>query len=161
MKNWAGVSLACKAMSQAFVIMQIGDHELERIYDQVIAPALEACGLAPRRVDRHNRGGLLASEIISFLEESEVLIADLTNERPNCYLEVGYALGLGKSMNLILTAREDHDPDSPRHRVGGPRVHFDLAGYEILFWRAERPAAFRQELEKRIRRRRLLLGRDP
>jgi hypothetical protein len=148
-------------MSQAFIIMQIGEPELERIYDRVIAPALEACGFTPRRVDRHTRGGLLASEIISFLEESEILIADLTNERPNCYLEVGYALGLGKSTNLILTAREDHDPESPRHRVGGPRIHFDLAGYDILFWRADRLAAFRQELEKRIQRRRLLLGRDP
>jgi nucleoside 2-deoxyribosyltransferase len=147
-------------MSQAFVIMQIGNAELERIYDRVIAPALEACGFSPRRVDRHNSGGLLASEIISFLEESEILIADLTNERPNCYLEVGYALGLGKSMNLILTAREDHDPASPRHRAGGPRVHFDLAGYDILYWHAERLAAFRQELEKRIQRRRLLLGRN-
>ncbi len=148
-------------MSQAFVIMQIGEPELERIYDRVIAPALEACGFTPRRVDRHNRGGLLASEIISFIEESEILVADLTNERPNCYLEVGYALGLGKATNLILTAREDHDPESPRHRVGGPRVHFDLAGYDILFWRSEKLAAFRQELEKRIQRRKLLLGRDP
>jgi hypothetical protein len=148
-------------MSQAFVIMQIGEPELERIYDRVIAPALEACGFTPRRVDRHTRGGLLASEIISFIEESEILVADLTNERPNCYLEVGYALGLGKSTNLILTAREDHDPESPRHRLGGPRVHFDLAGYDILFWRSENLGAFRQELEKRILRRKLLLGRDP
>jgi hypothetical protein len=147
-------------MSQAFVIMQIGEPELERIYDRVIAPALEACGFTPRRVDRHTRGGLLASEIISFIEESEILVADLTNERPNCYLEVGYALGLGKSTNLILTAREDHDPESPRHRLGGPRVHFDLAGYDILFWRSENLGAFRQELEKRILRRKLLLGRD-
>ena len=36
-----------------------------------------------------------------------MIVADITNERPNCYLEVGYAMGLGKKANLILTARED------------------------------------------------------
>jgi len=144
-------------MEQGFVIMQIGSPELDRVYERVIAPALEACGLQPRRVDRHNRGGLLASEIIAFIEEAEIIVADLTNERPNCYLEVGYALGVAKFTNLVLTAREDHDPESPRHRPGGAKVHFDLAGYDILFWHPERLDAFRQELEKRIARRRLLL----
>ena len=145
-------------MEQGFVIMQIGSPELDRVYERVIAPALEACGLQPRRVDRHNRGGLLASEIIAFIEEAEIIVADLTNERPNCYLEVGYALGVGKFTNVVLTAREDHDPESPRHRPGGPKVHFDLAGYDILFWHPERLDAFRSELEKRVARRRLLLG---
>jgi hypothetical protein len=145
-------------MAQGFVIMQIGSPELDRVYEGVIAPALAACGLEPRRVDRHNRGGLLASEIISFIEESEILVADLTHERPNCYLEVGFALGVGKFTNLVLTAREDHDPESPRHRRGGPKVHFDLAGYDILFWHPEQLEDFRRELEKRIARRLLMLG---
>ena len=43
-----------------------------------------------------------------------MVVADLTHERPNCYLEVGYVLGVGKLTNLILTARADHDPESPR-----------------------------------------------
>ncbi len=145
-------------MAQGFVIMQIGNAELDRVFERVIGPALEACGLAAKRVDRHNRGGLLPSEIVEFIDESEILVADLTNERPNCYLEVGYAIGVGKHTNLILTAREDHDAESPRHRADGPRVHFDLAAYDILFWSPERLDGFRSELEKRVRRRLLLLG---
>ncbi|MEN8184664.1 MAG: hypothetical protein ABFS46_19255 [Myxococcota bacterium] len=148
-------------MDLAFVIMQIGNEALEPIYDQVIVPALRACGLEAKRVDRHNRGGLLHTEIIGFLEEAEILVADLTHERPNCYLEVGYALGAGRFTNLVLLAREDHDPDHPSHRPGGPKVHFDLAGYDILFWNPRRLGAFRSELEKRVRRRRMLLARDP
>ncbi len=147
-------------MAQAFVILQIGNPQLDRVYQRAIVPAVEGCGLEPKRVDWHNRGGLLASEIICFIEESEILVADLTNERPNCYLEVGYALGAGRFTNLILTARADHDPDSPSHRVGGPKVHFDLAGYDILFWHSERLDAFRDELAKRVRRRLQLLLDD-
>jgi hypothetical protein len=32
-------------------------------------------------------------------------VADLPSERPNCYLEVGYALGVGKFTNLVLTEK--------------------------------------------------------
>jgi nucleoside 2-deoxyribosyltransferase len=94
-------------MTDAFVIMQIGNDELDNLYTSVIALAIQTCGLEPKRVDRHNQGGLLKSEIISFLQQSEIIIADLTNERPNCYLEIGYAMGIDKFKNLILTVREE------------------------------------------------------
>lgn len=142
----------------AFVVMQIGNADLDRVYERAIVPSIRDCGLVPRRVDRHNKGGLLHSEIVAFLEESEILVADLTNERPNCYLEIGYALGVGRAAHLVLTAREDHQPESPNYRPDGPRVHFDLSGYDILFWHPARLAEFRAELTKRIRRRLTLSG---
>ena len=145
-------------MEEAFVIMQIGDRQLERVYEEAIVPALKTCGLEPRRVDRHNRGGLLHSEIIGYLEESEIIIADLTNERPNCYLEVGYAFGVGRFTNVVLTAREDHNADSVHYQPQGPKVHFDLVGYDILFWEPTNLTGFRSELIKRVERRRTLLG---
>jgi len=137
-------------MEQAFVIMQIGNRPLDQVYERAIVPALRACGLTARRVDQHNLGGLLASEIIAFIESADIIVADLTNERPNCYLEVGYALGAGRSSHVVLTAREDHNPDSPYHRPGGPKVHFDLAGYDILFWAQDNLNGFRDELVKRV-----------
>lgn len=95
--------------------MQIGNAAMDDVHDNAIAPAISDAGLAARRVDRHNEGDLLKSEIVLFIERSQIIVADLTNERPNCYLEVGYAMGLGKKANLILTARSDHhwsNPDS-------------------------------------------------
>ena len=90
-------------------------------------------------------------------EELARLVADLTHERPNCYLEVGYALGIGRFTTLVLMAREDHHPDHPSHRPLGPKVHFDLSGYDILFWSPHKLPGLRSELEKRVRRRQLLL----
>jgi hypothetical protein len=124
----------------------------------VIFPALQATGLEPRRVDRHNQGDLLKSEIVQFIERGEIIVADLTNERPNVYLEVGYTMGLGKKTNLILTARADHFPGHPNHQQVGKRVHFDLQGYDILRWDPDDLEGFRAELEHRIRRRRALLA---
>ncbi|MFC1871297.1 hypothetical protein ACFLYF_02705 [Chloroflexota bacterium] len=138
---------------QAFVIMQIGNSALEKVYHECVSPAIKSCGLEPKRVDKHTEGRLLKSEIVGFIESSDIIIADLTNERPNCYLEVGYAMGLDKFRNLILTAREDHNPDSTNYKSGGHKIHFDLSGYDILFWDAEKPEDFQQELERRVRRR--------
>ena len=140
-------------MKQAFVIMQIGNDDMDGIYAKYIFPAITSCGLDAKRVDRHNRGGLLKSEIIQFIQDSDILIADITNERPNVYLEIGYAMGIDKFTHLILTVREDHFMDSPNHKANGPKVHFDLSGYDILRWHADALDEFKIELEKRIRRR--------
>ena len=145
-------------MAETFVIMQIGNPELDAVYREVIVPAVSASGLITRRVDKHNEGGLLKNEIVSFIERAQIIVADLTNERPNCYLEVGYAMGLGKFRNLILTARHDHQPDGPHHLPSGPKVHFDLGGYDVLFWDPSDLNRFRQDLEIRIRRRLAIVG---
>jgi hypothetical protein len=145
------------AAAQGFIIIQIGDHQLERVCAEAIVPAIRECGLDAKRVDKHNEGGLLKSEIIRFIGEAQIVVADLTNERPNVYLEIGFTMGVDKFRNLILTVREDHFPDSPNHKKGGPRVHFDLAGYDILRWSPNEIPTFRAELVKRIRRRLALL----
>jgi hypothetical protein len=138
-------------MKKAFIIMQIGDSGLDAACASAIVPALKSCGLDPKRVDKHNEGQLLKSEIVGFIRSSEIIVADLTNERPNCYLEVGYTMGLDKFKNLIMTAREDHNQNSPNYRKGGPRIHFDLSGYDILYWNPNDLNGFREELEKRIK----------
>lgn len=145
-------------MRSAFIIMQIGNGDLDKVCETAFVPALKACGLDPKRVDKHNEGALLKSEIIRFIESSEIIVADLTNERPNCYLEVGYAMGVDKFRNLILTARQDHMADYPDRKPGGPKVHFDLSGYDVLFWNPDDLDAFRIELEKKIRRRQAILA---
>ncbi|MGB8953081.1 MAG: hypothetical protein WCC06_10510 [Candidatus Aminicenantales bacterium] len=144
-------------MRQAFIIIQIGNKELDKVCEKAIVPALKSCGFDPKRVDKHNMGGLLKSEIVNFILSSDIIIADLTNERPNCYLEVGYSMGANKFRNLILTAREDHNPDSPNNKKGGPKIHFDLIGYDILFWDPTDLETFRSKLEKRIHRRTMTL----
>ena len=140
-------------MGQAFIIMQIGNKELDEVCRDIMVPALKMFNLDPKRVDKHNKGGLLKSEIIEFIKNADIIVADLTNERPNCYLEVGYAMGKDKYSNLILTAREDHNPDSPNYVKNGSKVHFDLAGYDILWWEKANLGTFKKELEKRIKRR--------
>ena len=90
------------SVEEAFIIMQIGDSQLDALCDDAIVPALAQAGLTARRVDRHNAGDLLKSEIVEFIERSQIIVADVTNERPNCYLEIGYAMGLGKKGSPVV-----------------------------------------------------------
>lgn len=137
--------------------MQIGNEQLDAVCDEAIDPAIRDAGFAARRVDRHNEGDLLKSEIVKFIERSQIIVADVTNARPNCYLEIGYAMGLGKKANLILTAREDHHHTSPNFKREGPKIHFDLEGYSILFWDPSELSAFRRDLTRLIQRRAAIL----
>lgn len=139
--------------SLAFVIMQIGNPELDKIYEDIFKPAIEATGLRPKRIDQDNSGKLLKKEITEYIESADIIVADITNERPNCYLEIGYAMGLDKYENLIFTVREDHYPESNNFIKGGPKIHFDVSGYDILFWNPTELDDFKTKLTDKINRR--------
>lgn len=140
-------------MGFAFVIMKFGDADLDSVYDNAIKPAIEVCGLEPKRVDQDNFGQLVKKEIDAFIEGADIIIGDVTGERPNCYCEIGYAMGLSKHEHLILTSREDHNPDHPGFKPGGPKVHFDLTNYPFIFWSQDDIDGFRAGLTSEIQRR--------
>jgi len=142
---------------EAFVIMQIGNLQLDRIWSEVYLPVIKECGLEPKRVDKHTEGRLLNSEVAEFINRAKIIIADLTNERPNCYLEVGYAMGKNKFQNLILCAREDHNQDSLNYTKGGPKIHFDLSGYSIIWWEERKLNEFKTNLKRVIENRMKIL----
>ena len=136
---------------EAFLIMQIGDPQLDRIWSNVYVPVIQDFKLKPRRIDKHNEGRFLMSEVADLLVKSKIIIADLTNARPNCYLEVGYTYGIEKHSHLILCAREDHNPNSPNHKKDGSKIHFDISGYDIVFWDENKMDEFKIELAKKIK----------
>lgn len=148
----------------SFVIMNIGNPTLEPLWHNVMKPILAAeVGAEPLRVDKHNRGGMIPNKIVEYIEAADIILADLTNERPNCYLEVGYAMafyrwstGVAEYPRLILAAREDHDPRRLGRNEGDPKVHFDLDTYDILFWKDE--TDYREKLTRRIRERLKVIG---
>jgi hypothetical protein len=66
-------------------------------------------------------------------------------------------MGLGKKANLILCVRQDHHHRDKSYKLDGPRVHFDLEGYDLLLWDPEKLDEFKDELVKRIKRRLAIL----
>lgn len=108
---------------QAFVVMKFGDDQLDSAYNLAIRPTLEKFGFAVIRIDEVQNSGSITDQILMNIQESGVVLADLTGGRPNCYFEVGYALALDKE--LILTCKK------------GDQVHFDLGHRKVIYWSTE------------------------
>lgn len=99
--------------------MQFGDDTddtydtIKRAVDAVNAEARPKIKIKRLRIDELNKGHsyTITDAILTAIEESGLLIADLTHANPNVYHEVGYAMGLNrgrglKQENFILIAKE-------------------------------------------------------
>lgn len=71
--------------------------------------------------------------IFSEIDQRRLVIADLTDERPNVYCEVGYAKSRGIPFILTFHKRTPNDkPPWDRESSPGNKVHFDLMPYRYI-----------------------------
>lgn len=89
----------------AFMAMQFGDPELDRIYQDHFKRAVAASGFDLKRLDEGQPAGLIDDRLRVEIRQSRFLIADLTHHNKGAYWEAGYAEGLGKP--VIYTCRKD------------------------------------------------------
>ncbi len=102
----------------AFILMAIDETNLElEVVKDSIKDVCKAYDLQAVRVDEIEHQCQITEIILTKIRDSEVIFADLTNERPNVYYEVGYAHAINKRIILF--------------RKKGAKVHFDLFGYKI------------------------------
>ncbi|HEY3571652.1 MAG TPA: toll/interleukin-1 receptor domain-containing protein [Thermoanaerobaculia bacterium] len=108
---------------QAFVVMKLGNKELDSAFDGAIQVVGKEFGYSVLRVDKIQDSDNVTVQILREISKSEIVVADLTHDSPNCYYEVGYAHGLRKE--IILTRRT------------GAGIPFDLAGNRFIVWETE------------------------
>lgn len=120
---------------QVFVIMKFDDSVLDSAYKGVIQPIVKKHKYKPIRIDDIQDSGKITDQIIEEISKSEIVIADLTGERPNCYYEAGFAHAVGKQM--IFTIRRN----TP--------IHFDLYSYRFIEWDTEHE--LREGLDSRFK----------
>jgi len=136
--NVEGTYVASRAEPQrkrsVFVAMPFSE-EFEDIYQFGIYAAVRRMGYVCEKVDESVFTGNIVERITESISQAEFIIADLSLERPNVYLEVGFAWGLKKP--VILVARE------------GQRLHFDVSHHKCIFYRTI--GKLGESLEKTIR----------
>lgn len=108
--------------------------EFEDVYQFGIYSTIRRCGYICEKVDESVFSGSIIDRIMDGIRNAEFVIADLSLEKPNVYLEVGYAWGMNK--RVLLVARE------------GQRLHFDLSHHKCLFYKTIGKLA--ESLEKTV-----------
>ena len=120
-----------KPKKQIFVVMKFGDKLLDSAYQGVIKPVGEQFNFEVIRVDEIPDSGNITEQILENISRSELVLVELTGERPNCYYEAGFAHAIGKELILCITA--------------GQPIHFDLMSHRFIQWTTE------QELREALR----------
>lgn len=128
--------------------------DVQTFFDMVVQPVIEGelgyrlLVIDGRQAYDHAR---IDQEIFAKLHRSSVVLADITGARPNCFLELGYALGRG--LPTMVMARE------------GSSLPFDITTFSGLHWKntgsaEDRRRAFREHWQA-IRNRPSLVPAEP
>jgi hypothetical protein len=112
-----------------FVIQPFDDDDYDRRYDEVLVPAIRAAGLEPYRVDRNPAADVPADEIEKGIRMARVCLADVSDNNPNVWYEVGYAFASHKRVCLIASKRSGSRPFDIRNRAV---VEYEVQGDQDL-----------------------------
>lgn len=102
-------------MKKCFIVCPIGQDGSETrkrsdtLLNYVLKPICENCGFEAIRVDELNTGGSITQTILDYLINSELVIADLTEQNANAFYELGFRSALGKP-TIQIKARGETIP---------------------------------------------------
>lgn len=104
---------------KCFVLMPFSE-ELREIYTEVYKPTCEENKIHCWRVDEISSPGSITRDIVEGILDADIIIADLTNQNPNVFYELGIAHASGNK--TIMTSKSlDYVP-------------FDIANYRIILY---------------------------
>lgn len=114
------------------------DPAYEDVFFVAMAPAAETVGAVCQRVDRDEFAGDIVSRLEFLIRESTMVVADLSEGRPNVLYEVGYAQALEKPVVHISSTPLNDLP-------------FDVGHRNTLMYTKGQTHALRDKLKKRFR----------
>ena len=144
-------SLVSKYLKLKVFYVRLMDEEaaelqsVERFFGEVVEVVVKHLGLTGIEIDRKMLlEPFLNIEIFKEIRHSSYLIVDLTGLRPNCFMELGFSLGLGKT--VFLTA------------MSGTHLPFDTNQIPCYFWNPDKltsdtQASFVSFLKRNVNRR--------
>ncbi|MGQ0801359.1 MAG: hypothetical protein ACT4NL_14775 [Pseudomarimonas sp.] len=88
------------------VFMVVPFHARHDAIQQAMREAAASIGLACYRTDDIHLSTSILERVLRGIESATVVVADLTDSRPNCYYELGYADALKRPVVLVSHAAE-------------------------------------------------------
>ena len=104
---------------KVFVVMQFTD-KYNELYKDVIIPVCSTKGLQVIRADEVTGPGIILSDIAREINDSRIVIAEITPANPNVYYEVGYSHAMNKPTILIAEKTT--------------QLPFDVSPFRVIFY---------------------------
>ncbi len=108
----------------------------DELYKDVISVVCEELNLSVVRADETFGPGLIIADITRQLEESKIVIAEISPANPNVFYEVGYAHALNKPTILIAER--------------STKLPFDVSPFRTLFY--DNSIAGKKKVEEGLRK---------
>jgi len=126
---------------KAFMAMKYGDKRLDKLFEDVLRPAVKQTGFDLVRLIDRPKAGLIDNRLRVEIRTARFLVADLTHENAGAYWEAGYAEGLGKP--VIYTCEKT--------KFETCKTHFDTNHHLTLQWDSNGSTEMVEELKATIR----------
>ncbi len=101
--------------------------DFDAVYNQIIAPGVEAAGMEPIRADQEEIGGTIHKPMFERLMLCDYAIADVTGANPNVYYELGIRHALRPRSTVIIFAENTALPFDIAQQRGAP-YRLDASG---------------------------------
>lgn len=111
-----------------FVISPIGKEEsdtrkrADQVLKHIITPATTKFGYQPIRADEIDEPGIITSQVIQKIVDSDLVIADLSEKNPNVFYELAIRHAIKKPLIQIINKNEVIPFDVAATRI----IHFDI-----------------------------------
>lgn len=129
-------------MPICFVIQPFDADKFDKRFEDVFSPAVKAAGLDPYRVDRDPAVDIPIDAIESGIRGAAVCLADITNDNPNVWYELGFAFAAGRPVVMVCSDERT-----------GKRFPFDIQHRTIITYKAQSSSDFvklKSEITNRI-----------
>lgn len=126
------------ARPQCFIIQPFDGGRFDDLYRQIFSPALMSIGIRPCRVDSTVSADEISEKVFREIERSLIVIAEISLDNPNVWLETGYAIAKNRP-TLMICDRAERPEELP----------FDVRTRGVFFYDS-RTLNYREMLESQI-----------
>jgi hypothetical protein len=117
-------------MEKYCFIIQPFEGVYDKRFEDIYRIAIEKTGLKAYRVDKDSSVKIIISEIEKKIRGSELCFADISEDKPNVWYELGYATANGKDVILVCDKKKRE------------RLPFDINQRSVIFYNTGAPSDF-------------------
>jgi energy-coupling factor transporter ATP-binding protein EcfA2 len=97
-----------------FMVMPFGDEISMSAYRHSTKPIVKSFGFRIQRADEIFSANPIFDDIVTAIEQSSIVIVDISNKNANCFYELGVAHTLKRNRTIMITHDEYTEvPDLP------------------------------------------------